>query len=504
MTSDPTYVPKHSAAGAVTVPATNGAHYAAGHREPSVATNGHPNPAYVDGGMNAVMSQFSALGINGPGMGANSVSMGMNPMLLSPPFGFLNDGTAVFSGGIPPSIAQMPGQVPIPPEQPYYVTPQGYAYPTTWMPASREAMIHNPAALRELISRYEPEKLSMPQHDVPGLENRRASYSTNESTPATPAFFGSTASRDPSVRVAVFERSTFTTPSPQQITSNGIAQQPKGFATIGVAPDDRDLGKLINMEPPIPQAVPAVFTPQENMKTLEQSLSNPIPGNRNVYIRGLHPTTDDELLYKFAERFGRVETSKAIIDTATGACKGFGFAKFYNVRDSDACIRGFHQLGYEVGFARESFNSRLKAEGDESSTNLYISNLPKTVTENELATIFIGFTILSSKILRDGLGNSRGVGFARFENRETCDEVIKQFQGQPLGDEGLAMSIRYADTPSQKELKRVTAERRQFRTNEYNVGAYGTPLVGMSPTIYNQPGYRRGGGGGMHTASVDY
>jgi RNA recognition motif-containing protein len=58
------------------------------------------------------------------------------------------------------------------------------------------------------------------------------------------------------------------------------------------------------------------------MKTLEQSLENRIPGNRNVYIRGLHPTTDDDLLYAYAIRFGAVETSKAIIDTGTGACKG--------------------------------------------------------------------------------------------------------------------------------------------------------------------------------------
>lgn len=31
----------------------------------------------------------------------------------------------------------------------------------------------------------------------------------------------------------------------------------------------------------------------------------------------------------------------------------------------------------------------------------------------ELGTIFLGYTILSSKILRDSMGNSRGVGFAR-------------------------------------------------------------------------------------------
>lgn len=54
------------------------------------------------------------------------------------------------------------------------------------------------------------------------------------------------------------------------------------------------------------------------------------------------------------------------------------------------------------------------------------------------------------------------------------------------------MNIRYADTPAQKELKRVTAERRQFRTNEYNIGAYGTPLVGMNPNLYqNGGGWRR-------------
>lgn len=80
-----------------------------------------------------------------------------------------------------------------------------------------------------------------------------------------------------------------------------------------------------------------------------------------------------------------------------------------------------------------------------------------------------------------------GLTVCRFENREVCDEVIRKFNGVRIGDEGLLMNIRYADTPSQKELKRVTAERRQFRTNEYNIGAYGTPLVGMNPSLYGQP-----------------
>ncbi|KAI0874666.1 hypothetical protein GGS24DRAFT_516373 [Hypoxylon argillaceum] len=393
-----------------------------------------------------------------------------------------------------------------------------------------------------------PERSEVANKEVPALENRRSSYSTNESTPATPFFGGSMASRDPASRVAVFDRSSYTTPSPQQYLGGApnVTHHPKSLYAYPLVVD-RDLDALLRRDPAIPTAVPAVFTPRKSMKTLEQSLVNNIPGNRNVYIRGLHPTTDDELLLRYTERFGKVETSKAIIDTTTGACKGFGFAKFFDVRDSEACIRGFFRLGYEVGFARvtipatrptygtiyepcdhsfprlsdkfcchkhamlampdapiidhfhtnmcspqESFNSRLKAEGDDESTNLYISNLPRHFSEAELGTVFLGFTILSSKILRDGMGNSRGVGFARFESRDVCDRVIEEFQGLKLGPDGLPMQIRYADTPAQKELKRITSERRQFRTNEYNVGAYGTTMVGMGPTMYNQPGgYRR-------------
>ncbi|KAI8685890.1 RRM domain-containing protein [Fusarium keratoplasticum] len=305
----------------------------------------------------------------------------------------------------------------------------------------------------------------------------------DQSAPATPFYAGGVAHQENGPRVASLDRSAYTTPSPQQL---GLMPAHAEASKSKLSPmSERALDELLEKKPSIPKAVPAVFTPAAQMKGVEQSLQNPIPGNRNVYIRGLHPTTDDELLYHYASRFGPVETSKAIIDTGTGACKGFGFAKFYNVADSEMCIRGFHRLGYEVGFARESFNSRLKAEGDDSSTNLYISNLPKSLTEVELGTIFLGFTILSSKILRDSMGNSRGVGFARFESREVCDEIIERFTGLALGEEGLLMNIRYADTPAQKELKRVTAERRQFRTNEYNIGAYGTPLVGLNTHMYS-------------------
>ncbi|KAG5984797.1 hypothetical protein E4U55_003162 [Claviceps digitariae] len=420
---------------------------------------------------NSLMNHFAGLSMGALSIPSNSGHMAMAP---GPAYVVGSDGQYVLAPMNHQPLRMSHGN-----ENPYPgfgIPAGGYASPYVGLPVPLMPYTPGrPSAAQARIDRG--------HSDVPGLENRRDSYSTTESTPATP-FYGTISQRDAGPRVASLDRSAYTTPSPQQIGLPAL-QSDLGKSAISVVPD-RTIDELLKQEPAVPRAVPAVFTPPSQMKSLEQSLENRISGNRNVYIRGLHPTTDDELLYKFTSRFGPVETSKAIIDTGTGACKGFGFAKFFDVKDSEMCIRGFHRLGYEVGFARESFNSRLKAEGDEGSTNLYISNLPKTLTEVELGAIFMGCTILSSKILRDSMGNSRGVGFARFESRDICDEIIRKYNGMGIGEEGLLMNIRYADTPSQKELKRVTAERRQFRTNEYNIGAYGTPLVGLSPTLYSQ------------------
>ncbi len=78
-----------------------------------------------------------------------------------------------------------------------------------------------------------------------------------------------------------------------------------------------------------------------------------------------------------------------------------------------------------------------------------------------------------------------------FETRDICEKVIKNFHGMSIGHDNFIMQVRYADTPAQKELKRITAERRQYRTNEYNIGAYGTPAVGMNPSIYNTAMWNR-------------
>jgi len=40
--------------------------------------------------------------------------------------------------------------------------------------------------------------------------------------------------------------------------------------------------------------------------------------------------------------------------------------------------------------------------------------------------------VISTRILRDNHGVSRGVGFARMESKEKCEDIIREFSGKFL------------------------------------------------------------------------
>lgn len=265
--------------------------------------------------MAAMMNQFNNLALQGANMAAGA---GTAQIPLAPPLQYYLTQDGQYVGMYAPQTQSLPqSQLP---DTPYnaYPTTMSY-YPQPAYPGYVSGYPLMPGYPSARAGHYYDRSDSL-HKDVPGLENRRGSYSTNESAPSTP-FYNSLSQRDQGTHIAAVDRSPFgSTPSPQQLSAHPSDQ--KTVTTYKTIPINIDLDALIMQHPAIPRAVPAVFTPRENMRTLDQSLSNPIPQNRNVYIRGLHPNTDDMMLAAYAGRFGKVETSKAIIDTSTGACKG--------------------------------------------------------------------------------------------------------------------------------------------------------------------------------------
>ncbi|KAL4872862.1 hypothetical protein BDV12DRAFT_210172 [Aspergillus spectabilis] len=244
----------------------------------------------------------------------------------------------------------------------------------------------------------------------------------------------------------------------------------------------QDLESLVQQEPAIPRAVPAMWTNPTDL-TLAKCLENR-EGITNVYIRGFLPETTDEMLHAYASRFGKIDRCKAIVDLDTGLCKGFGFVQYYNFESCENCIRGFFYLGYQASFAQKSRNSRLKDLEDRTSTNIYCTNIPIDWTEADLRRHFEPFRVVSEKISRDEkTGVSKEVGFARFETRDIAEKVLMEYHNT-VGDDGVKLLLRFADTKAQKLLKQQSNERRAYRAGEYNYSVEVVQGSTPSPSIH--------------------
>ncbi|KJF60351.1 RNA binding protein MSSP-2 [Coccidioides immitis RS] len=240
----------------------------------------------------------------------------------------------------------------------------------------------------------------------------------------------------------------------------------------------QDLDSLVKQDPPIPPAVPAMWTNPTEL-TLAKCLENR-EGITNVYIRGFLPEITDEMLYAYASRFGKIDRCKAIVDLDTGLCKGFGFVQFFSFEACENCIRGFFHLGYQASFAQKSRNSRLKDLEDKTSTNIYCTNVPIEWVEADLRRHFEPYRVVSEKISREeNTGISKEVGFARFETRDIAEKVLAEFHNVTSKD-GVKLMLRFADTKAQKQLKHQSNERRAYRAGEYS---YSVEMVqGSTPS----------------------
>ncbi|XP_059612226.1 sex-lethal homolog isoform X1 [Phlebotomus argentipes] len=162
-------------------------------------------------------------------------------------------------------------------------------------------------------------------------------------------------------------------------------------------------------------------------------------GGTNLIINYLPQDMSERELYSLFSTMGPIESCKIMRDMKTGYSYGFGFINYGTEEAASRAIKCLNGLTVrnkrlKVSYARPS--------GDDlKETNLYVTNLPRTITEEMLDVIFGKYgTIVQKNILRDKItGQPRGVAFVRFNKREEAQEaisalnnVIPQGGNQPL------------------------------------------------------------------------
>uniref|UniRef100_A0A672QTP4 RNA-binding motif, single-stranded-interacting protein 2-like n=1 Tax=Sinocyclocheilus grahami TaxID=75366 RepID=A0A672QTP4_SINGR len=166
----------------------------------------------------------------------------------------------------------------------------------------------------------------------------------------------------------------------------------------------------------------ALLSPNTNSSSTSSVGGGEQLSKTNLYIRGLHPGTTDQDLVKLCQPYGKIVSTKAILDKATNKCKGYGFVDFDSPAAAQKAVMALKASGVQAQMAKQQ---------EQDPTNLYISNLPMSMDEQELEAMLKSFgQVISTRILRDANGTSRGVGFARMESTEKCEAIIQHFNGK--------------------------------------------------------------------------
>ncbi|XP_011173966.1 sex-lethal homolog isoform X5 [Solenopsis invicta] len=187
--------------------------------------------------------------------------------------------------------------------------------------------------------------------------------------------------------------------------------------------------------------------PQSQFQQQQQQQPQQIKGNEeprtNLIINYLPQNMNEKELYSLFVTIGPVESCRVMKDYKTGYSYGFGFVNYAKAEDAATAINTLNGLQVQNKRLKVSF---ARPSGEEiKETNLYVTNLPRNITESQIDELFSKFgNIVQKNILRDKLtGLPRGVAFVRFDKREEAQEAIAQLHGTipEGGSEPLSVKI---------------------------------------------------------------
>ncbi|XP_055859506.1 RNA-binding motif, single-stranded-interacting protein 1-like isoform X7 [Biomphalaria glabrata] len=218
------------------------------------------------------------------------------------------------------------------------------------------------------------------------------------------------------------------------------------------------------------RSMPANSPNTTSSQSSNQSQSGEPLSRTNLYIRGLNPNTTDKDLVNLCNGFGKITSTKAIIDQTTNKCKGYGFVDFENPQAAELAVQALQNQGIQAQMAK-NLHGFFQQQQEQDPTNLYIANLPMYFMEKNLENMFKEYgTVISTRILRKPDGQSRGVGFARMESKEKCDQIINAFNNKMLPGSTEPLLVKFADSGNKKKTTPTTLTPRLFTPGRDDAG----------------------------------
>ncbi|XP_076060982.1 sex-lethal homolog isoform X3 [Oratosquilla oratoria] len=211
----------------------------------------------------------------------------------------------------------------------------------------------------------------------------------------------------------------------------------------------------------------------------------------NLIINYLPQTLSDQEFYKIFVVVGPIKSCRIMKDLKTGYSFGFGFVEYQKPEDAAKAILQLNNLPVQHKRIKVSY-ARPPGE-DIKETNLYIQNIPRNFTLDQLDELFNPFgNIVQKNLLKDKVtGLPRGVGFVRFDKKSEAENAIDAMNGKML--EGATEPL----------VVKVAEEHGKMKA-AYYAGYHAALRGGRGRGNYNNRGGSGGGGAGYGGARGNY
>jgi len=192
-------------------------------------------------------------------------------------------------------------------------------------------------------------------------------------------------------------------------------------------------------------------------------------GVGNIFVKNLAPTIDNKSLFDTFSMFGNILSCKVSCNPK-GNTLGYGFVHYKTKESAENAIsrvNGKVIAGQKVQVA--FFTPKRKRPS--CNTNVFIKNIPLNWTAEQLAKLFEGCGVITSKMLAaDENKNSRGFGFINFSSAEEALTAIKNFNDYDVGlgpEKKLFVTLAQKKCERASELRKVFEQRKLVRQSRY-------------------------------------
>lgn len=188
--------------------------------------------------------------------------------------------------------------------------------------------------------------------------------------------------------------------------------------------------------------------------------------------------------------FGHVESCKLIRDKTTQVSLGYAFVNYDTAESASKGIQGLN--GHVINSKTIKVSYARPSSVEIKNANLYVAQLPKAYTQAELDALFASYgNIITSKILTDETGVSRGAGFVRFDKHSEAERARVALDGATIPGHLQALIVKYANQkvpmttmpPTPRPQQQVGPIKTQSLSWRYNPMAM-TPRPGQLYCIY--------------------